>query len=328
MSLARSIIRIAFYPLIWPFIYMPGRSRKEPLARLTQQQFQSKDNLEKMVRKLAQEIGERNAGSYAALLEAEQFIAGAFRERGYTVRTESFQFEGVEMRNVEAEQKGIDRPDEIVVIGAHYDTVYGSPGADDNATGVAAMIEISGKLAYLTHGRTVRFVAFANEENPGGGPWELMGSYAYAQGCRQRGEKIVGMLSLEMLGFYSDEPGSQKYPVPFNWLYPNIGNFVAFVGKVGGARFVRKCIKLFRDTNLFPSEGVAAPALFRDINRSDHWSFWQFGYDDAFMVTDTSNFRNTLYHTQKDTPEILDFERLTLVTEALTAVVEGLIDQY
>jgi hypothetical protein len=322
----KALIKMLLYPLVWPFIYMPGRRHRGALRSLNAEQLQSQQNLQGVVDKLAGEIGERNAGNYSGLLAAEQFIAERFRRRGYKVRTESFEFQGVEMCNVEAEQRGTDRSDEIVVIGGHYDTVYGSPGADDNATGVAVMIEIMDKLAGLAHGRTIRFVAFANEENQGGGSWELMGSYAYARGCKQRGEKIVAMLSLEMLGFYRDQPGSQKYPFPFNLLYPNVGNFIAFVGKVGSARFIRNCIRIFRAANVLPSEGVAAPSLFRDINRSDHWSFWQFGYENAFMVTDTSNFRNFLYHTGKDTPEIIDFHRLTLATIGLTAVVKKLLN--
>jgi hypothetical protein len=305
---------------------MPGRNPKQRTLELDAQQQQSRENLRRIVNKLAGEIGERNATNYAGLQAAEQFITDEFKQRGYTVRTEIFDYDGVEMRNIEAEQIGASESDEIIVIGAHYDTVYGSPGADDNASGVAAMIEIADKMAGARHRRTIRFVAFANEENAGGVSWETMGSANYARSCHKRNEKIVGMFSLEMLGVYSDQVGSQKYPNPFNLFYPDVGNFIAFVGKLETGEFVRNCIRKFRADSLVPSEGVAAPEVFSDIHRSDHWGFWQFGYHNALMVTDTSNYRNPNYHMRTDTPETIDFHRLTLVGAGLTAVVRHLLN--
>jgi Zn-dependent M28 family amino/carboxypeptidase len=274
---------------------------------------------------LADVFGERNAKNYAGLQAAAAYIEQSFKALNYTVGKQAFQFDGVEMHNVEAEIRGKDRADEIIVIGAHYDTVYGSPGADDNATGVAALLEIARLMADSVQGRTLRLVAFANEEHPGGAAWETMGSYAYAKRCKERNENVVGMISLEMLGVYFDEHGSQKYPTPFNWFYPEVGNFIAFVGDIPSRDFVTRCIGLFRHFCQFPSEGVAAPPFFRDVNRSDHWSFWQFGYP-ALMLTDTSNFRNTLYHTKKDVPAIINFEGLARVTNGMALVVNDLVN--
>lgn len=189
------------------------------------------------------------------------------------------------------------------------------------------MLEIADKIAGVRHNRTIRFLAFANEENQGGESWKTMGSYNYALGCREHNENIVGMLSLEMLGVYSDQSGSQKYPNPFNLFYPDVGNFIAFVGKLESANFIRKCIKTFRTESFLPSEGVAAPEAFTDIHRSDHWGFWQFGYHEAFMVTDTSNYRNLNYHTPNDTVDTIDFVRLTLVSDGLIAVVKRLLNE-
>jgi Zn-dependent M28 family amino/carboxypeptidase len=229
------------------------------------------------------------------------------------------------MHNIEAELKGKEAPEEIIVIGAHYDTVYGSPGADDNATGVAALLEIARLMADSVQGRTLRLVAFANEETSNDGSNETMGSYLYARECHGCGDKIVGMISLEMLGVYFDTPGSQVYPAPFKWFYPNVGNFIGFVGDIPSRDFVLKCIASFRRQCQFPSEGVAAPPFLRDANRSDHWGFWQFGYA-ALMLTDTSNFRNTLYHTDKDLPEIINFERLARLTHGLVLMITDLVN--
>lgn len=319
MQSRHKLYRALAYPLLWPVIAMPGQSYAgSGPPNLSFSERTVRREVESTVRHLAEQIGERNARNYQGLIASEAMITGKLRALGYNVRVQAFHFDGVQMHNIEAELPGTDLAHEKVVYGAHYDTVYGSPGADDNATGVAALLSIARALRYSQLRRTVRFVFFANEENPDSA-WETMGSYAYAQECRKRGDNIVGMVSLEMLGVYSDEPGSQQYPAPFNLLYPDVGNFVGFVGNLKSRQWVRRCIASFRSRCSFPSEGVAAPEMFRDIRRSDHWSFWQFGYP-ALMVTDTSNFRNKLYHTDKDTPCIIDFSRLARVSGGLSSM--------
>jgi len=304
---------------------MPGTSYKGTLPQMDKSERELQANLEKSVNKLAVEIGERNSRNYGGLQGAEAFIAHTFQSYGYAVRRQSFQFDGVEMNNVEAELMGKDRPSDIIVIGAHYDTVYGSPGADDNASGVAALLEIARLMADSVQGRTLRLLAFANEEHPGGAAMETMGSYVYASQCHSRGDKIVGMISLEMLGVYYDEPGSQMYPRPFNLFYPELGNFIAFVGDIASRDFICRCIGSFRRQCQFPSEGVAAPPFIADVNRSDHWGFQQFGYP-AFMLTDTANFRNKFYHTAEDRPETIDFERFARLTQGLALTVNDIVN--
>jgi Zn-dependent M28 family amino/carboxypeptidase len=293
---------------------------------MTREQLEVQENLKRILNKLCVEIGERNSSHYAGLQESERYFAELFLQNGYSVRMQSFTFDGVEMHNVIGEILGKERPDEIVVVGAHVDTVKGSRGADDNGTGCSALAEIGRLLKDSIRGRTLRLVIFGNEENQGGGPWELMGSYHYARECHQRGENIVGMISLEMLGVYFDTPGSQEYPAPFSLLYPDVGDYIGFVGYLGARKWVTRCIRSFRDNASFPSEGVAAPAFLRDINRSDHWSFWQFGYP-ALMITDMSNFRNKLYHTPRDLPGIIDFERFARVTCGIAAMVNELVNK-
>jgi Zn-dependent M28 family amino/carboxypeptidase len=213
------------------------------------------------------------------------------------------------VRNIEVNP----REAAAVVVGAHYDTVPGSPGADDNASGVAVLIELSKMLA------GIRFVAFANEEAPYFlGP--EMGSYVYA---RERGKGVRAMFSLEMLGYYRDAPGSQTYPAPLGFFYPDRADFIAFVGDLGAIRLVRKAIGAFRRHASFPSEGLAAPAMIPGVSWSDHWSFRKHGYP-AVMVTDTAFYRYPHYHLPSDTPEKLDYERMARVTMGLAAMLKEL----
>ena len=205
-------------------------------------------------------------------------------------------------------------------MGAHYDTVPGSPGADDNASGVAVLIELAGMLA--AERLPIRFVAFANEEMPYFLTAE-MGSVAWAKRARERGEPVRAMFSLEMLGYYRDAPGSQSYPAPLGLFYPDRADFVAFVGDLGARALVRDALSKFRKNAGFPSEGVAAPALIPGVSWSDHWSFRQHGFA-AVMLTDTAFYRYPHYHLPSDTPEKLDYERMARVTLGLAAMLRDL----
>jgi Zn-dependent M28 family amino/carboxypeptidase len=227
------------------------------------------------------------------------------RALGPRFRRQEYCSAGRPVRNIEIGEGRI-------VVGAHYDTVPGSPGADDNASGVAALIE----LARMD--LPVRCVAFANEELPYSHGDE-MGSYVYAKRSRERGERIAAMFSLEMLGCYSDAPGSQRYPPLIGWFYPNRANFIAFVGDLGAWRLVRRAHRLFRRHSDFPSHSLAAPAFVPGVTRSDHWSFRRQGYP-AVMVTDTAFNRYPHYHRPTDTPEKLDYERMARVTVGLAGM--------
>jgi Zn-dependent M28 family amino/carboxypeptidase len=271
--------------------------------------------------RLAGQIGERNVWHPHALGAAADYIHAAF-DRPYVVAEQTFPWDGHSIRNVEAEHKGT-RPGEVVVVGAHYDTVPGSPGGNDNGSGVAALLEIARLLAPTVPQRTLRFVAFANEEPPFFETGE-MGSQHYARRCRARGENVAAMLSLETIGYYRDEPGTQQYPMFLGPFYPPTGNFLAFVGNGRSRALVRRAITEFRRTTAFPSEGIAAPSWIPGIGWSDHAAFWQEGYP-AVMVTDTALFRYPQYHTAGDTPDLLDYERLARVTAGLARVVAALL---
>jgi Zn-dependent M28 family amino/carboxypeptidase len=221
----------------------------------------------------------------------------------------------VRCENLEVTIPGSSRPGEIVLAGAHYDTVEGSPGADDNASGVAGLIEIARALRGSHPERTLKLVAFVNEEAPFFYFGE-MGSKVYARAARARGDDIQVMVSLEMLGCYRDEPRSQAYPPFLKWFYPGRGNFIAFVSNLRSRRALAGFARAFRAASDFPAERLAAPALVPGVSWSDQLSFWRAGYP-ALMVTDTAFYRYPHYHRPTDTPERLAYPEMARVVEGL-----------
>jgi len=298
--------------------HMPGSSHAGPLPPLSATEAELRDRLGGHIGVLAGEIGERNLWRYEALKASASYIERSFQAMGYQVASHHHEAQGKAVRNLEATLPGASASDEIVVIGAHYDSVVGSPGANDNATGVAALLEIARLLAQEKPARSLRFAAFVNEEPPFFYTQE-MGSRVYARRARERGEKIVAMLSLETIGYYADAKGSQRYPFPFSLFYPDTANFIGFVGNLASRDLVRACVASFRSRTAFPSEGLAAPGWMEGIHWSDHWSFWQEGYP-AIMVTDTAPYRYAHYHARSDTPDKIDYERLARVVAGLAGV--------
>lgn len=306
-------------------IHMPGRSHVGPLAPLTPVQCALRDELRRDVTTLATTIGERNVAHPAALVAAAQHIEAAFSHAGYIVARQEYHVTvpaepaPMPVWNIEVEIPGT-ASDEIVVIGAHYDSVVGSPGADDNASGVAGLLALARACATMKSARTVRFVAFVNEEPPFFWTNE-MGSHVYATRCKERQEKIVAMFCFEMIGYYTNAPKSQRYPFPFSLLYPRTGTFIGFVGNSDSGPLVRRAVGTFRGAVNFPSECAALPSWVPGIDLSDHSSFWEYGYP-GVMVTDTSFFRYLHYHTTDDTPDKLDYDGMARVVAGLVAVVK------
>jgi hypothetical protein len=299
---------------------MPGRSFSGPLPPLSPEEAEIQRRLERHVRTLAGEIGERSASRPGSLESAARYLEQELRGLGHAVETQ--EVEGPAVRNLVAELRGRQRADEIVVVGAHYDSVVGCPGANDNASGTAAVLELARLFKGRAPSRTLRFVLFVNEEPPHF-LTDAMGSRRYAARAKSRGENISAMLSLETIGYYTDAEGSQKYPFPFDRFYPNRGDFIGFVGNLQSRALVRRCVSAFRRTTSFPSEGLAAPGWITGIGWSDHSSFWEQGYA-AAMVTDTAFFRYPAYHTPADTPEKLRYDRAARVVLGLFRVVEDL----
>jgi hypothetical protein len=269
-------------------------------------------------------LGERNTFIPDNLKAAAALIDRELTAAGYRVERQTYHVEhdGVDVDNLIVEIRGSRRPREIVVIGAHYDSVTGTKGADDNASGAAALLALARHFARAKPERTLRFVAFVNEEPPHFQTQD-MGSWQYAKRCHDRNEKIVAMLSLESLGYYDDTPGSQKYPPPLSALYPDTANFVAFASNIGSRALTNQCARAFRARTSFPLETASLPEAVSGIGWSDQWSFWQFGWP-AIMVTDTAPYRNPNYHEESDRPETLDYGRMGQVVEGLVAVIENL----
>ena len=301
---------------------LPGTSFDGPLPELTAAEAILAKNIEAHVTKLAGDIGERNMARPERLAAAADYIEQTLTALGYAVKAQPFDAQGVAVKNLEAELPGVRTPEQIVLLGAHYDSARGTPGANDNATGVAAVLELARTLKDARPARTVRFVFFTNEEPPFF-QTDLMGSVVYAKRCRGRGENIVAMLTPETIGYYDDAPGSQKYPPPLDRFFPSTGNFIAFVGNSQSKPLVHAAVGAFRATTQFPSEGIAAPALVAGVGFSDHGSFWRFGYP-ALMLTDTAMYRYPHYHRPTDTPDRVDYAKTARVTAGLGRVVEAL----
>ncbi len=304
---------------------MTGKSYSGPFQPLSPDETELRDRLKAHVSLLGGHIGERNMWHYAELVTTADYIHDTFKELGYMPDIQAYQSDGRTVKNLVAELVGTSVPWEIVVVGAHYDSVLGSPGANDNGSGVAAMLELARLLKDRKPGRTVRFVAFVNEEPPFYYT-EEMGSRVYATRARERGERITAMLSLETIGYYSDAPGSQHYPFPFSFFYPDIANFIGFVGNLSSRSLVHGALDAFRRHTAFPSEGVAAPGWITGIGWSDHWSFWRVGYP-AIMITDTALFRYAHYHSPTDTPDKIDYARTARVVKGLSHVVAALANE-
>jgi hypothetical protein len=271
---------------------------------------------------LAEDIGERNVLQPRALHAAADYMRTQWTAQGYPVAAYGYEVGGVLSENLEVTVAGKAKPNEIILIGAHYDSVPGSPGANDNASGVAALLELSRGFGQHTPARSVRFVGFVNEEAPffyG----DRMGSMVYAKAARARGDDIRLMVSLEMLGCFSDEAGSQRYPPLLRFFYPDRGNFLAFVSNLSSRGSLRQLVAAFRAHSDFPAESLAAFEFIPGVAWSDHVSFWRHGYR-AVMVTDTAFYRYAHYHTARDTPEKLDYGAMARVVDGLQRTLTAL----
>jgi Zn-dependent M28 family amino/carboxypeptidase len=273
-------------------------------------------NLTRHVDCLAGLIGPRHLGKIAAFTAAATYVERELASAGYEVDRQTYMIGRQEVANIVAEQPGRRKKEEIVVVGAHYDTVEMTSGADDNASAVAVLIETARLVRTLNPARTIRFVGFACEEPPYFFTGD-MGSQVYARQCRARGERICGMLCLEMVGYYTTEPGSQRIPpgIPrqLHWAMPKRGDFLAAVGNLRSKRLSWQFRRGFKRAVRFPLFSICLPELISEIRLSDNSSFWDQGYP-ALMLTDTSFLRNPNYHLSSDTPDTLDYERMAQVT--------------
>lgn len=302
-------------------IWMPGASFKRSFQNLSLEEQQLKIQLEKDILQLSEVIGERHAGRPDKLNEARDYIKSRFKDAGYAVEEYSYTISGQEFSNLEGVLKG--ESSESLIIGAHYDSVPDCPAANDNASAVASMLALASALQGATLNKTIRFVAFSNEEMPHFMTQD-QGSFRYLQVLLEQEISISGMISLETIGYYSDSPKTQHYPFPLGPFYPSRGNFIAFVSNMDSRKMLHEWIGAFRNQVEFPSEGAALPSWLPGVSWSDHAVFWKKNIP-ALMITDTAPFRYPYYHTPHDTVDKLDLEKLARVTAGLERTIIALL---
>jgi len=286
---------------------------------------QIESNLRLHVDRLAGLIGPRHLQKPKTIQATIGYIEGQWADMGYTSSREYYDALGDQATNLIVEQLGGKWADEIILLGAHYDTMYSTPGADDNASAVAVLLEVSRLLFQHPSKRTIRYVAFACEEPPYFNV-DAMGSQHHARQARLRGDKILGMLCLEMVGYYSTASNSQAVPplIP-KWLhrfFPDRGDFLAAVGNMPSWKLCWNFRRGFkRGTRSMPLFSICLPEKINEIRLSDNSSFWDQGYP-ALMLTDTSFLRNPNYHLESDLPDTLDYDRMTEVAIGVASALQ------
>lgn len=305
---------IAWRVMIW----MPGENPSTSAETHTELQALSKQ-LERDVRWLSESFLPRSSGKPENLAYAAQYIAQRFEENGYDkVERQSYEVQGATYHNVWVHNQKEAPKKEVVVVGAHYDAFQKSPGANDNASGVAALLHLAKKIGAQNLQTPFIFVALANEEPPHFGT-AAQGARQFAHFLAQNGTHVKAMVSLETLGFYTDRAGSQRYPAPLDMAYPHTGNFLGVVGNLSSRSLVNAAVTAFRATQLMPAEGASLPSFVEGVGWSDHAAFWEWGIP-AIMITDTAPFRYPYYHTAADTADKLDYHRFGLATIGIESV--------
>jgi len=312
---------------VWYMTGVPGTSHRGPLPPLTAEEQALSPRLKRHIEAIASR--EHNVTHYDELENSARYIERTLASYGFTVNPQTFDADDVRsggtrsVRNIEVV---IEPPEpgpatETLVVGAHYDSAIGAPGANDNGSGVAAVLELARLLGDLKGKmpRRIRLVLFVNEEMPYFRT-EEMGSWQYAAALTARNERVVAMYSLETIGWFPSEPGSQRYPFPFGLLFPDRGDFLAFVGMLDARPLLRASVGSFRSHTRFPTIGGVAPAFIPGIDFSDHWAFAQHGFP-AIMLTDTAPYRYPHYHTFRDTPDKVDTEKLARVVKGVERMI-------
>jgi hypothetical protein len=271
------------------------------------------------VEHLSVRIGSRSIYESSKLEETKRYVVSCLESFGYTPELQKYSYDGQVFSNVIVSIEGKTHPDEMVIVGAHYDTVFGTPGADDNASAVAMLLEMSRILKGFSPGRTIRLVFFVLEEPPAFRT-QHMGSYVYAKEAKAKNENIKAMICLEMLGYYTDKKGGQTFPLPLmNLMYSSTPDFIAVVGNLKSRSLLDAVRTSLTQRSSIPVETLSTVSFVPGVDFSDHWSFWKMGYP-AVMITDTAFYRNPAYHTEGDTINTLDFNRMTELLKGLLQV--------
>jgi Zn-dependent M28 family amino/carboxypeptidase len=314
-----SIIVVAFLlPIALFWIVMA-----QPSFSANQKSDMSVDTgrLREHVLALSEKYYPRSYANISNLNMCADYVMAHFKQAGADTTAQEFRVGNNSYRNV----IGFFGPDSTdrIVVGAHYDAYNGTPGADDNSSGVAGLIELAYLLGKADLDSKVELVAYTLEEPPFFRTAD-MGSAHHARSLKDQQVEVRAMIALEMIGFFSDEKNSQSFPIPMLKLfYPSRGNFIAVVGRLGQRRIVRQVKKHMKGTTDLPVYSINAPAFVPGIDFSDHGSYWKHGYD-AVMITDTAFYRNSRYHESKDTADSLDYERMSKVVVSVFEAVQGL----
>jgi hypothetical protein len=324
-----SLVMLALVAAGWGALHymtgVPGRSHRGPLPPITEEETALAAKLKGHIAEIA--AREHNLAHYDDLERVARYIRSTLASYGYAPGMQTFLVDGKTARNIDAiiDAQAVTVSPEVIVVGAHYDSAPGTPGANDNASGTAAVLELARLLRDLigATAKRIRLVLFVNEEPPYFRS-EDMGSLRYAKSLAAGHERVVAMYSLETIGFYSSEPRSQLYPAPFGFLFPDRGDFIAFVGLLGSRRMLRESIRSFRSHTQFPSIGGVAPGFIPGIGWSDHWAFAEQGFQ-AVMVTDTALFRYPHYHRPSDTADKVDVESLARVVKGIERVIRDAV---
>ena len=302
------------FAVIWFWITQPLFSTRSPLSTISVDPAR----LQAHVQMLATQLHPRDEGHPENLDRVAAYVRAEFQSAKGVVSEQPYEVNGKTYRNVIA-WFGPETPERIVV-GAHYDTAGPLPGADDNASGIAGLIELAQLLGGQQLPMRVELVAFTLEEPPYFRT-EHMGSAIHSASLRREGVEVRAMVSLEMIGYFSDDPESQKFPAPFlGAFYPSRGNFIIVVGTLGEGLLVRRVKTAMRGASPLPVYSINAPSSVPGMDFSDQLNYWGAGYD-AVMITDTAFFRNQNYHTVYDTPDKLDYKRMAMVVEGVYAAV-------
>ena len=321
LAASLALILAVAYGLVFWFLRNPVSDFGSGAAALASQTPAADPaRLEKDVRRLAAIEPGRHAGNPAALDLAAAHIEQSFRGSGCRIELQPFEVRGRSYKNVICHLGPSNAA--VLVLGGHYDTAgSNNPGADDNASGVAGLLELARLLAPaaadLPH--RLELAAYSLEEPPHFG-LESMGSFVHAEGLAKAGIPVKLMISVEMIGYFTGQANSQHYPIPLlSWLYPDRGDFIGVVGQSLDRGSVAQVKALMAGDQRLPVYSINAPAFVPGVDYSDHRNFWHFNLP-AVMVTDTAFLRNPNYHQPSDRPETLDYERMALVVEGLYRV--------
>jgi hypothetical protein len=325
LLIAAALLLVALgYGVLRYMTSVPGTPHRGALPPLTEAERLLAAALKQHIEVIA--AREHNIANYDELEKVARYIEVTLQSYGFAVGRQEFVAEGKSVRNIDVtiEPSPAGSAPDVIVVGAHYDSARNTPGANDNASGAAGVLELARLLRDLdgTSRRRIRLVLFVNEEPPYFGT-SSMGSLQYARRLAAQGERVVAMYSLETLGFYSSEPGSQRYPAPFGMMFPDRADFVAFVGMLGSRPLVQQTMRSFRAHTQFPSIGGVAPRQVPGIGWSDHWAFAEYGFQ-AVMITDTALYRYPHYHQPTDTPDKVEVEKLARVIKGIERVVREL----